>query len=123
MAYIARKNYLHSTAVVGNGQCVTLVKELTGASPSSLWREGRNVGDILRKRGEIAEGTAIATFENGHYPNRPHGNHAAIFVRAVAGGFEVFDQWKGQAPIKRILRFNRPAIDGVKRAELYAVVE
>ncbi len=40
-------------------------------------------------------GTAIATFENGRYPNRPRGNHAAFFLRHGPNGFWVIDQWRG----------------------------
>ena len=43
---------------------------------------------------DLSPGTAIATFENGRYPNRPHGNHAAFYLRQVAKGIYVVDQWR-----------------------------
>lgn len=41
----------------------------------------------------LREGTAIATFVNGRYPNRASGNHAALYVGQDAGGIYVIDQW------------------------------
>lgn len=123
MAYIADSKYAEQKEVVGNGQCVALVKQLAGARASSLWREGGSVAELVKK-GTIAEGTAIATFVDRRYPNRNHGNHAALFVRSVAGGIEVFDQWRNHKPSKRIIRFGRPAAAGASnRPELYSVVE
>ncbi len=123
MPYIASGNFTDEAEVIGNGQCVTLVKKLTGAPPSSLWREGEKVMDLLSRGKPIARGTAIATFINGHYPNLTSGNHAAVFIRSVAGGIEIFDQWKKQKPAKRILSFGRPAAAGVNRPELYSIVK
>lgn len=40
----------------------------------------------------LSPGTAIATFVNGRYPNRPHGNHAAFYLGQDAGGIYVVDQ-------------------------------
>ena len=123
MPYIARKDYAEQTEVVGNGQCVSLVKALAGTRPSSVWREGSKVSDLLQK-GLIREGTVIATFVDGRYQNLPTGNHAAIFVRALAGGIEIFDQWRNQKPGKRIIRFDRPpSVGAAQRPELYSVVE
>lgn len=123
MAYIARKDFAKQTEFVGNKQCVSLVKELAGARPSSLWREGDKVVERL-KRGPIPEGTVIATFFDGRYPNRSHGNHAAIFVREVAGGIEIFDQWSVHKPAKRVIRFGKSASAAVvDRPEAYSVVE
>ncbi len=121
--YIARSDYATQTDFVGNKQCVTLVKELANARPSSLRREGDKVIDLL-KRGSIPEGTVIATFFKGRYPNRRHGNHAAIFVRAVSGGIEIFDQWTHHKPAKRTIRFQHSANTAVvDRPESYSVVE
>lgn len=41
----------------------------------------------------LREGTAIATFVDGRYPNRASGNHAALYVGQDAGGIYVIDQW------------------------------
>ena len=40
MPYIARADYAKQKEIVGNGECVTLLRHLTGARASSLWREG-----------------------------------------------------------------------------------
>ncbi len=123
MTYIARSDYAGQKDFVGNKQCVSLVKALADARPSSLWREGDKVMDLL-KRGRIPEGTVIATFTNGRYPNLPHGNHAAILVRSIGNGIEIFDQWRTHKPAKRIIRFGRPASAGItERPEMYSVVE
>ena len=123
MPYIAPEGYAEQKDLVGNGQCVTLVKQLAGAPAASLWREGEKVIELIKTAQPIAEGTAIATFVNGGYSNLQHGNHAAIFVCALAGGIEVFDQWVGHRPRKRILRFGLPETAGVaQRPELYSVV-
>lgn len=124
MPYIATGNFTDEKEVIGNGQCVTLVKKLTGAPPSSLWKQGAQVSSLLKDGKTIAPGTAIATFVHGRYPNYTHGTHAAIFIRATAGGIEVFDQWKGMKPGKRTIRFGMPKSIGRGRAaENYSVVQ
>ena len=58
-----------------------------------------------RDNPNIAEGTAIATFEaNGTYTPET-GNHAAIYLSQDAAGLWVYDQWRGQPVHKRIIRF------------------
>lgn len=123
MPYNARKNFAERTEVFGNGQCVALVRELTGAPPSSTWRESDRLVDLLESGGYIAPGTAIATFFNGRYPNMTHGNHAAIFVRWVGNGVEVFHQWRGKSPHKAVLYFGRAQPRALLRAEQYSVVK
>lgn len=97
MPYIARADYAKQKEIMGNGECVTLVRHLAGARASSLWREGDKVPDLLEKGG-IAKGTVIATFVNGRYQNLRQGNHAALFIRQVPGGIEIFDQWRNHTP-------------------------
>ena len=122
MAYIAGAGYEKVKKVVGNGQCVALLKALTGAPALSLWRKGGDVSDLVAKAC-IAEGTAIATFMDGRYLNLNYGNHAAIFVREVGVYLEVFDQYKGAMPKLRRIRFGLPEdVSRVKRAEAYSVV-
>jgi len=51
---------------------------------------------------DIKRGTLIASGwdRNGYYPNYyPHGNHAAIFIKFVPGGFRVFEQVNGHLQI------------------------
>jgi hypothetical protein len=123
MPYVAGPKFLEQADVVGNGQCVTLVKKLTGAPASSLWQEGDKIGDIFHAGKSIPRGTAIATFVCGKYPNYFDGNHAAIFIRHVPNGIEVFDQWSGTKPGKRTIRFGMPKKSGRGRmAENYSVV-
>ncbi len=95
MPYIARADY--AKPIMGNGECVTLARHLAGARASSLWREGDKVPDLL-EQGGIAKGTVIATFVNGRYQNLRQGNHAALFIRQVPGGIEIFDQWRNHTP-------------------------
>ncbi|MCG2585821.1 BPSL0067 family protein [Massilia sp. TS11] len=38
----------------------------------------------------------MATFENGRYPNRSRGNHAAIVVSVIGSGIWVVDQWTAE---------------------------
>ncbi len=91
MSYVYPKAAdLTGQPVVGTHQCVALVQEYAGAPITSTWRQGEAVlGNITLK-----SGTAIATFVNGRYPNRAHGNHAALYVRQASNGIIVADQWK-----------------------------
>lgn len=90
MSYVYREaDNLVGEKVVGSGQCVELVKKYTDVGVASGWREG----DIVVGNGLLAKGTAIATFVKGRYLNRPHGNHAAFFIRQGINGIYVVDQW------------------------------
>jgi hypothetical protein len=122
MPYIARNGYLLQKESIGNGQCVALVRELTGARPSSLWREGRSLQAALAA-GDLPEGAAIATFHQGRYRNLPSGNHAAVFVRKVPGGVEIFDQWHRHKPSKRTIYFKQDRAGVAQQPEKYSVIE
>ena len=93
---------LRKTDKVGSTQCVALVQIYAGAPNTSNWRRGASV---LANRA-IVPGTAIATFVNGRYLSKPHGNHAALFLRQGVDGFWVMDQWKDD-PTKP----SRPVLD------------
>lgn len=83
---------LEKHELVGSHQCVALVQTFANAPVTANWREGEVVvGNHMLKKG-----TAIATFVNGRYPNRAHGNHAALYVRQGIGGIYVMDQWKNK---------------------------
>lgn len=82
---------LQDTPLVGSHQCVALVQHHTNAGHTSRWKQG----ELVRGNAKIAKGTAVATFENGKYPNKPKGNHAALYVGQNATGIIVMDQWKG----------------------------
>ena len=76
--------------LIGDGDCVALVRSAAPDLPNtSLWRPGDNV---FGNR-SIQEGTIIATFVGGRYPNKPHGNHAAIYLGQDKDGIWVVDQF------------------------------
>jgi hypothetical protein len=94
---------------VGDQQCAILVELYAKAPAAAYWRLGANVKGILT----LAKGTAIATFVNGRYPNKPKGNHAALYVSQDKHGLWVVDQYFGSGGIhKRLLRFKGKAQDG-----------
>ena len=104
MAYIAANlSHQNMHRAVGSGQCVALVQAWAGAPNTSHWHPGVHV----KGNGAlISRGTVIATFVNGVYPNHAHGNHAAIFLDEVPGvGIRVIDQWLGQNPHERVIRY------------------
>lgn len=78
----------------GDGSGVALIRSsvpgLRGTS-SSGWRAGAAVVGEQR----IARGTAIATFEDGRYANRPGFDHAAIFLEYAGAGIWVLEQRAG----------------------------
>lgn len=74
---------------VGSHQCVALVQIKAGAPVTAAWRQGVTV----RGQTILAKGTAIATFVDGRYPNRRHGNHAALYISRNAVGILAMDQW------------------------------
>jgi hypothetical protein len=80
--------------LVDGGDCVALVKAhtpgLKGIS-TTAWKPGAHVVDVAQT---LAPGTAIATFEDGRYPQRTTGQHAAFFVSSAGAGIWVMDQWK-----------------------------
>lgn len=74
----------------GDAECVEFVRQATGAPKTSLWVPGLKVADA--RQGDIARGTAIATFDDsGHYPTNGLGKHAAIYLRHTAQMIEVLD--------------------------------
>lgn len=81
---------LKGQPVVGSHQCVALVQHYAGAPTTAHWRQGEAVfGNAV-----LRPGTAIATFVKGRYPNRSHGNHAALYVGQAPDGIYIADQWK-----------------------------
>ncbi len=99
--------------LVGTHQCVALVQGFTDAPRTADWKQGVSVrGKLL-----LAKGTAIATFEDGVYKSRPHGNHAAFYLSQDQGGIWVIDQWKDNDPkhtkiTRHYLRFKGVNQDG-----------
>lgn len=118
---------LEKTAMVGNHQCVALVRHYAGAPATLAWKQGEAVlgNRLLRK------GTAIATFVNGKYANQQHGNHAALYMGQALDGILVMDQWKDKRPAlvtSRTLRSkgqykNGLYIDPSNNADAFFVIE
>ena len=89
---------LEKHALIGDGNCVALVQKLTDVGHTSQWRPAERVMDAKN----IAPGTVIATFEDGRYPNRHTGNHAALYLYSGPNSMKtgkpayivVMDQWK-----------------------------
>ena len=114
--------------LVGTHQCVALVQAYARAPRTFDWKQGVSV----RGRLMLAKGTAIATFEEGVYKSRPHGNHAALYVSQDQGGIWVIDQWndplKRPKVQKRYLRFQGTAKGGEWKhpsdnGDAYSVIE
>ncbi|MDN2658224.1 BPSL0067 family protein [Neptunomonas phycophila] len=95
---------------VFGGQCAGLVQWYTKVGKADTWREGIQVRG---NASEIVSGTAVATFENGVYPNRSHGNHAALYISQDSQGIWVMDQWTSKPSIsKRKMLFRGKNSDG-----------
>lgn len=116
---------LQRKQTMGDGDCVTLIKEFTSAGPTMRWRAG---AEVLNNPA-IRPGTAIATFVKGRYPNHPTGNHAAFFLRHGVDGFWVIDQYKGRPFIQsrfisiKNLTTNGAFIDPSNNARAFSVIE
>lgn len=129
MAYVySQAQSLDKADKVGSFQCVALVQHYASAPVTSAWREGERV----MGNKSLMPGTAIATFENGRYPNRPHGNHAAFYLSQLANGIYVVDQWVDMVRkpkiSKRFIRCKGKSksgtfIDPSDNADAYSVIE
>ncbi len=114
--------------LVGTHQCVALVQTFAMAPLTRDWKQGRSVrGQLL-----LAKGTAIATFEDGVYKSRAHGNHAALYLGQDQGGIWAMDQWTGDprktTVSRHYLRFQGTAKDGKWKntsdnGDAYSVIE
>ena len=95
-AYVNGK-YAETKISVGDGYCVPLVQQVTGAPNTKLWVRGSE----LKGRPQVNPGTAIATFDkDGKYASNPTGNHAAIFVGYTEHGVRIYDQYREWADRK-----------------------
>jgi hypothetical protein len=113
--------------LVGSHQCVALVQAFAHAPRTADWKQGVSVrGDLL-----LAKGTAIATFEDGVYKSKPHGNHAALYLSQDQGGIWVMDQYKAADKpkvSKHYLPFRGTGKDGrwinaSNNGDAYSVIE
>lgn len=92
---------------VNDGDCVDLIKELVPGLrrvSTQAWKQGANLMEARMAGKVFPRGTAIATFENGRYPQRCSGNyngtgqscrHAALLLRVDPSGIWVMDQYRG----------------------------
>lgn len=125
---------LEKHSLVGDGNCVALVQKLTDVGHTSHWRPQVRVMDSRN----IAPGTVIATFEDGRYPNRHTGNHAAFYLYSGPNSMKtgkpayivVMDQWKrkGQVSARSIYPKARSlslglTYDDSDNAEMFYVVK
>ena len=106
----------HANQVVGDGHCVSLIKQCSGAPPTKHWKPGEQVlGSTLHA------GTVIATFKNGRYPNETS-HHAAIYIKQDKHGIWVWDQWLGKKVHKRLIRIRSDGAAPGNTAQAYRVV-
>lgn len=112
--------------LVGDGDCVALVRAAAPNLPNTkLWRPGEDVFG----NSSIKEGTIIATFVDGRYPNKRTGNHAAIYLSQDKGGIYVVDQFlHGRGGVKmtqsqvRYIHIKAPGTDLSNNALAFSVV-
>ncbi|CAA7614338.1 conserved hypothetical protein [Magnetospirillum sp. LM-5] len=123
----AKGGHLSSGPDAGSRECVALVKhatpELQGIRASD-WKEGEKIkgaGDPPLK-----PGTALATFEDGKYQNKPTGNHAVVFEKyGTQGGKQgmwVLDQSDRQSADRRFIPFDNPGGKRTSQADKYSVI-
>jgi len=118
--YVAVESARCLGSVIGSGQCVAYVREVTGLPPTSYWRRGAPV-----RTSSLASGTAIATFTPaGLYSNSTSGDsHAAILLEVQADGLAVLDQWRGQPVHQRVIRYRGGQGDAVNDGDRFYVIE
>lgn len=117
---------------VGDGDCVALVKAYAPGLrelATAAWTDGPTV---LRNY-SVQRGTAIATFVDGSYPNKPTGNHACFFVGQAGSGIYVIEQYRSGDPDKNVITRRRIDSKGKRsdgtfhdpsnNADAYSVIE
>jgi hypothetical protein len=104
-------------------QCVSFLKAAIPAlsgKTTKMWIKG----DDVKQGISLDEGTAIATFVNGAYPQNATG-HAAVYLSQNDAGIQVLDQWATQGKVlERTIRWVplKPG-DIVNDANAFSVVE
>jgi hypothetical protein len=120
MAFVSTTFRNYNGQAVGDGECVAYVKATARAPATSQWRRGK----IVKGAMDIAEGTAIATFDpKGHYENVSGKSHAAIYVSQDANGIQVYDQWRAHPVAMRTIRFNNPGHGGSNDGDAFYVID
>lgn len=116
-------------------QCVGLVKyyavdDKGNAIPATgSWDEGTSVKDAVAA-GKIDRGTAIATFHDGKYPQKPTDKHACFFIdeQDDKSGFRVLEQNVKPFPKKiqvRVLKYQGKPDDGdieMNNGDCYSII-
>lgn len=123
----AKVEELEKADMVGNHQCVALVRHFAGAPATLGWKQG----EAVRGNRTLRKGTAIATFVNGKYANHQTGNHAALYMGQTPDGILVMDQWASKRLgiiTSRVLRSkgqhnNGSYIDPSNNADAFFVIE
>lgn len=116
---ICHAAHQYAGKVVGDGHCVSLIKQCSDAPNTVDWRPGKQV--LKQPAGAISPGTIIATFENGRYPSRS-GYHAAIYISHNQYGIWVWDQWLGMPVHKRLIRTRNDKANPSNSAQNYNIV-
>ena len=109
---------------VGSSTCVDIIKLLVpgliGRS-TQTWKEGANVMEAFKAGRSIPRGTAIATFENGRYPQRCQTgyegscHHAALLLSVMPGGIWILDQYIAKERPNMQMRFIRVPIPRLQK--------
>jgi hypothetical protein len=120
MSFSSANPDVHRNLVIGDGQCVALVRLACDAPHTSGWRRGVKV-----RGGDTEPFTAIATFDpDGRYGNHTDGrSHAAILLAEESNGLRVLDQWKTRPTGERVIRFKGGAGPAVDDGDQYFVIE
>jgi hypothetical protein len=106
----ANVDSLEGKAKVSTGSCASLIQHYLPVGKAATWVAGVSV---TQSGVTIAKGTAVATFVNGKYPNKPKDNHVAFFISKDADGITVMDQWTSKPTIgSRKMRFKGKNADG-----------
>lgn len=109
----------YASQVVGTGHCVSLIRNCSGAPHTNRWKPGPYV--LSQPANSVESGTIIATFLNGHYPNKT-GWHAAIYISHNENGIWVWDQWLGQPVHRRFIRHRVDKATAANKAQDYRIV-
>ena len=115
------KNYSAVKEPVGQGRfkgsCAALVQYF-GCHQVERWRKGATV----KGNNSVQGGTCIATFEGDRCPDKAHGNHAAIYISQTKQGVNMYDQWQGKKPGKRLVRFKKDMSDPSNNGNCFSVI-
>ena len=113
---------------VGESQeCVALVKHvIPEIGRAANWAEGTKIKGYNDP--PLEPGTALATFKDGKYENKPTGNHAGIFLgyeqRDGRDGFVLLEQWRGARgkPREQFIPFDALNHETIRQAQNYSVI-